>query len=186
MAEYQMKNRQGLPSEAKGATQPTSAERDTTIMRLERALAEERQHALTLVKRVEELLFKAGILEKSYANQLEDARQRSEKAEAELEELTARMAELEAAHEDALRALAKTRNNVERSPITSPQTDGVEAPSQVEFDGSLTINKLMSDTNWEDDDKLARTEKEPETSSDEELPNEELISPEVVLKKAHR
>ena len=67
-----------------------------------------------LPKTVEELRFKAGILEKSYATQLEDARLHSETANRELADQQAPMAALETAHEDAMRLLAEARAELER------------------------------------------------------------------------
>ena len=76
MVDGKIKDAPGLSKKAKGAAAPAPDERDAAVERLERAVAEERQHATILRKTVEELRFKARILEKSYAKQLEDARLR--------------------------------------------------------------------------------------------------------------
>jgi len=198
MTDDQIKDRQDLPNKAEGAAPPAPDDRDAIIGRLERAVAEERQHAAMLRKTAEELRFKVGILEKSYAKQLEDARLRSETAERELADQQARMAALETAHEDAMRLLTEARTELEHIPADRGQlrnaltsTDGMQinaiaqddAESRVE-EGSQTINRLMIDSSWADERQPVGHEKEhPEAQvrADQDLPAEELVAPELVF-----
>ncbi len=193
MTEDLIKNRQALPNKANSAAPSASDDRDATIERLERAIAEESQHTAMLRKAAEESRFKAEILEKSYAKQLKDARLRSEAAERELADLKTRMAELETAHEDAKRLLTKARTEVEFSPSNRvhlrkalASTDGTEidkhdAESPGE-EGSLTINELMRDSNWaEEQPPVGREKVHPETQTDQDSPPEEMISPDLVF-----
>lgn len=193
MTENQIKDRQALPNKAKSAPPSAPDDRDATIERLERAIAEESQHTAKLRKAAEESRFKAEILEKSYAKQLKDARLRSEVAERELADLKARMAELETAHEDAKRLLTKTRTELEFSPSDrvhlgealastgGTEIDQHDAESPVEKD-SLTIDELMRDSNWTEDHPPVDREKEhSETQTDQDSPPEEMISPDLVF-----
>ena len=198
MTDDQIKNPQDLASKAKGAAPPAPDDRDATIERLERAVAEERQHGAMLLKTAEELRFKAGILETSYAKQLEDARLHSETAERELADQQAQMAALETAHEEAMRLLAEARAELERVSAGSDQlrkapgpTDGMKINTIAQDDaesraqeGSLTINKLMRDSSWADERQPGGHEKkhpEAQVLSDQDSPPEELIAPELVF-----
>ncbi len=197
MAGNQIKDLLSLPNKAKGAAPSTPDERGATIERLEHEVAEERQHAAMLCKTVEELRFKAGILEKSYAKQLEDARLRSETAERELADQQARIAALETAHEDAMRLLAEARRELERAPADRGQsrkalasTDSMRMNASAQDDaesgaqeGLPTINELMTDSSWADEGQPVGHEKEhPEEQvrADQESSPEELIAPDLV------
>jgi hypothetical protein len=69
------------PSEAKPVGPPVPDERDAIIKRLEQTIAEERKNSATLRETVDNLRFKTETLERSYAKQLADARQRGTSAE---------------------------------------------------------------------------------------------------------
>ena len=198
MADDQIKEPLGLPNKASGAAESATDERDATIERLERGIAEERQHTAMLRKTAEELRFKAEILETSYAKQLEDARLRSETAERELADQQAQIAALEAAHEDAMRLLTEARRELDRTPAGSGQlskavtsADGMrinsigqdDAESQVQ-EGSLTINRLMKDSSWAGELEPIGHEKEDSEEhvrADQESTSEELIAPDLVF-----
>jgi chromosome segregation ATPase len=198
MTDDQIKDPPGLSNDAEGAAPPAPDHRDAIIERLERAVAGEREHAATLRKTAEELRFRVGILEKSYAKQLEDARLRSETAERELADQRDRMAALETAHEDAVRLLAEARTDLERIradrgqlPKAFPPTHGVQINTTAQDDaesrgeeGSQTINRLMMGSSWADEGQPVGPEKEhPEAQarSDQDLPAEELVAPELVF-----
>ncbi|HUL80921.1 MAG TPA: hypothetical protein VL131_02200 [Gammaproteobacteria bacterium] len=84
-------------------------ERDLTIERLERALAEEKAHAVTLRESGDALRFKLEILEKSYSKQLADARQKADAATKELATLKGQVAEFGKGGEDTLKAISEMR-----------------------------------------------------------------------------
>src|SRR6188472_440518 len=88
---------------------PQPDERDAAIARLERTVAEERQNAASLREANDALNFKLQIMEKSYAKQLVDARQRMDAALKELAGHQTRLKELGSGGEDTLRLLAETR-----------------------------------------------------------------------------
>jgi hypothetical protein len=184
---------------------PSSDERDATIERLERGLAEERQHSATLRATVEDLRFKMGILEKSYAKQLADARLRAESAERGLAEEKARLAGIDSNHENTLKLLTETRAQLarvlaerdwlrKRPPQTSPGAPEAPAPSgeapdptsaAPEDDGG-TINALMADLSVPRERPSARPEVArlgAQARDDGSAPSEEMISPELVFPK---
>lgn len=186
MTHDQAKRRPGHSKKVEAAAPLDADERDTIIERLERALAEEREHTATLRKRVEDLRFKAGILETSYTTQLEDARQRADKAEGELADLRNRMVTLESAHEDAMRLLAEARAELDRAPAQPDRLRKALAASVSQHvpeseleEGSRTINKLMSDPSWAQEDQPGDDEEEP--TPEQQPPAEDLIDPELVF-----
>jgi len=102
------------PSSGKAGREPAAAatavaaapdERDLKIERLERALAEEKAHAVTLREGADALKFKLEILEKSYAKQLVDTRQRADAATKELTELKAKLAQYGMGGEETLKKM---------------------------------------------------------------------------------
>ena len=196
MNDAQIKDRQRLPDKAKGAAPSTPDDRDATIGRLGRAIAEERQHAEMLRKTVEDLRFKAGILETSYAKQLEDARLRSETAESKLAELQARVAELETAHEDALRSLAEARAELERAPgsrgqlrkaLASRDDRPINTNAQNDAESQTqegTINRLMRASSRTDErEPVAREKQDLDTQArgDQDSPPEDMLAPDLVF-----
>lgn len=173
----------------------TRAERDATIQRLERAIADERQHSAELRRSAEELRFKMDILERSYSKQLEDARSRAESAEQKLSEHGIRIAELDGARNDAIELLTEAkaeldRLNTERNQLRKQlaSRDGWQVEGAGEAvdsdDGEGTINALMNDDRW-----LSRAESEHQkqirerkaTEVVEEAQAEDMLSPELVF-----
>jgi dGTP triphosphohydrolase len=97
------------PNEAKPSGPPVPDERDTLIRRLEQALAEERKNSSTLREAVDDLRFKTETLEKSYAKQLADARQKAATAEQALAAHKAEVATFGADREETIRLLTEAR-----------------------------------------------------------------------------
>ncbi|HUF73284.1 MAG TPA: hypothetical protein VMR74_10340 [Gammaproteobacteria bacterium] len=181
--------------EVERAAQAASAERNVEIERLNRAVAEERQHSTELRRTVDELRFKMDILERGYSKQLADTRALCESAEARREEIAVRAAELDAARGDAIELLEAAKVELDRlakerdllrKRLASRDGWQVEgAGDEVGFDdGEGTINGLLNDDKW-----LARAESEHQrqirerksVEVAEESPTEDLIAPEVVL-----
>jgi DNA repair exonuclease SbcCD ATPase subunit len=169
------------------------AGQDAEIERLERAIAEEREHSAALRSQVDELRFKAEILERSYGKQLEDARRSAETAEQALAEQRTRNAELDAARQDAIELLTETKAEIDRltrerdqmrRQLASRDGWGVDpgAPAEGESEGG-TINTLMDDASWlrkrrPIDEERARAEA-ARAAAEEQVG--EMISPEVVF-----
>jgi hypothetical protein len=196
---------QPKPGKPVASVPPSSGERDATIERLERGLAEERQHSATLRGTVEDLRFKMGILEKSYAKQLADARLRAESAERGLAEEKARLAGIDSNHENTLKLLTETRAQLTRvlaerdwlrkrpaqgargateAPVPSREAPDPTPTAVGEDEG--TINTLMADLSVPRARPSARPE-DPrlgaQARDDGPAPAEEMISPELVFPK---
>jgi predicted nucleic acid-binding Zn-ribbon protein len=178
---------------AKRAAASAPDERDATIDRLERAVAEERQHAATLRATVEQLRFKLEVLEKSYAKQLADARLRGESAERELAEKRARLAALDSG-EDTTRLLSEARaeleqvtaernhlrDQLERAGVPHTRIAARERAASLAHDG--TINELMANPDWLRERQSAPDgHLEARVRADQESPPEEMIAPELVF-----
>jgi hypothetical protein len=182
---------------AGAAAQPD--ERDATIARLERTVAEERQNAATLREANGALTFKLEILEKSYAKQLADARQRMQAAQKELAGHQTRIAELGTGGEDTLKILGETRaelnrvradrNLLKEQLSRSGGRSGVRAElSLADTDGSQTINALITS-------EALQPGRERAGSGDsnlsarvraEETPSVEMLSPDLIFTKSDK
>jgi len=185
-------------SKAANPTPPVVDERDATIERLQRKLADERQHSATLRNAAEELRFKAEVLETSYAKQLADTRQRSEAAGREVAEQQARIAALEQERDETMQMLSEARARLERLNVggrlagqpAAPRTDSrVEAipkeRSEADLlESSLTINHLLEDALWLQERKaLDDAEKKvpTETEAGQGSPSEEMLPPDLMF-----
>jgi hypothetical protein len=186
------------PANAPASAPAPPDERDATIKRLERNVAEERQNSALLRDTVEGLRFKLEVLEKGYSKQLADARVRTENAERELGEQRARLAELGTGGEDTIKLLAETRAELARAravreqPRTQvPSNDNRRTASRVAepadeelIDGWLTINSLIADTSWLREGSAGGEENahlRAQVRVEQEAPPEEMISPELVF-----
>ena len=91
---------------APASTAPAAPdERDLKIERLERALAEEKAHAVTLREASDAQKFKLDTLEKGYSKQLADARRRADAATKELAELKGKLAQFGTGGEETLKKI---------------------------------------------------------------------------------
>lgn len=172
----------------------TESGQDSTIDRLERAVAEERDNAARLRQQANELKFQLDINERSYSKQLADARKTVESAERELAEQKARNAELDAAREDAIELLSETRNEIDRLTTERDQLrrqlmsrDGWQVENAAgepeDFGDEGTINALMNDVSWARKSEAAAAARAKLAASEAagEVVEEEMISPDIVL-----
>jgi hypothetical protein len=97
---------QPSPEDGSQTAQSGPAAQDATIERLERELAEQREAARALREALDAATFKADILEKSYAKQLTEAREKRTALETELGEKEEILAGLGGGHEHTLRELS--------------------------------------------------------------------------------
>jgi DNA repair exonuclease SbcCD ATPase subunit len=193
-----IKDQLGLLSRTEAEAPAAPDPRDATIERLEHEVAEEREHAATLRKTIEELRFKSEVLEKSYSKQLEDARQRSETSERELEDQKARIAELDGSDQDAMRLLSEARAELKRvtsqrdrlrKSFTSTGSVQIEATERISTESQppsddMSINALMEDSLWAHEQKRLNKQRGIEgtqASADEVSLPEEMVSPELVF-----
>jgi chromosome segregation ATPase len=171
------------------------------IERLERELEEQRTLATTLRESLDAATFKIEILEKSYAKQLTEARDKGAAVEAELQEKNEILANLGGGHEHTLRELNdaltvikvlkterdKLRKQIAEGGFRQPndrQTKDRPTRAQllVEDTSGETINALIANTNW--------AERKPDVGSghagaqvtkQEEPPHQEMIAPDLVF-----
>jgi hypothetical protein len=182
-----------------GAAQ--SDERDAAIARLERTVVEERQNAATLREANGALTFKLEILEKSYAKQLADARQRMETAQKELTGHQTRLAELGTGGEDTLKILAETRAELNRTKAERnlmkeqlSRSGGRGAVrrelSLSDSDGSQTINALITSAALQPPREGAGSGSGDSNLSTrvraEETPSVEMLSPDLIFTKSDK
>jgi hypothetical protein len=178
------------------------------VERLERELAEQRALATTLRESLDAATFKIEILEKSYATQLAEVRDKRAAIDAELKEKNEILANLGGGHEHTLRELNdaltvikvlkaerdKLRQQIAQGGFRQPSerptrarallgdTGSVEAADSIDDTSGGTINALIANTSW--------AEKKPEVGSGhtgaqvaqpEETPHEEMIAPDLVF-----
>jgi hypothetical protein len=99
-------SKQPPPSDDGGEAAPSGPDpREAAMERLERELAEQREAAKTLRESLDAATFKTEILEKSYAKQLSEARDKLAATESELKEKEEILANLGGGHEHTLREL---------------------------------------------------------------------------------
>jgi ribosomal protein S11 len=173
-------------------------ERNAAIKRLEAALAEEKQSTAALREDADNLRFKAEILEKSYAKQLADARQKSAAAEAILADHHAKIASFGADREETIRLLQQARAELEavkldrdqlkrqlargpgsldRSPLTRTAADATASEG--------TINQLMANADWTREPKARAggSNLEAQVGAPEAAAPEIMLAPELVFTK---
>ena len=187
------------PSAEASAAKAALDERDATIKRLEAALAEEKQTAVELREAADNLRFKSEILEKSYAKQLADARQKSAAAAATLADHHAKIAAFGADREDTIRLLQEARTELEavkldrdqlkrqlargpgsldRTPLTRATADATAAEG--------TINQLMANADWTKEPKVRApggTNLDAKVGAAEGAAPEIMLAPELVFTK---
>jgi dGTP triphosphohydrolase len=184
------------PSEAKPSGPAVPDERDAVIKRLEQTVAEERQKSATLRETVDNLQFKSETLEKSYAKQLADARQRCAAAEQALAAHNTAIAAFGNDREDTIRLLTDarteleqvkldrdqlrqqlTRGKLDRSPLTVATADAPLAEG--------TINQLIANAGWHNKKESAgaNSHLDAKVSTDQDSPPVEMIAPDLVFTK---
>lgn len=180
-----------VPSAEASAAKAALEERNATIKRLEAALAEEKENSTALREAADNLRFKAEILEKSYAKQLADARQKSVLAATTLAEHHAKIAAFGADREDTIRLLQEARAELEavkldrdqlkrqvarapgsldRTPLTRPAADATAAEG--------TINQLMANAEWTKEPKVRAA---GASNLDAKVGASEVAAPEIML-----
>jgi RNase H-fold protein (predicted Holliday junction resolvase) len=178
------------PQEGVGQTaQSVPDERDERIKQLERLLAEERANAAGLRETLDGTRFKAEILEKSYAKQLADTRERTAALEKALADERAKVAELSSELENVNEQLKETRaeldhvcadRNLKRRPAYA--RSGPMRYDYVEEGG--TINELIANPTWaRDRDRKEAQGHAEEQAAAPEAPAEDMLAPELVFTK---
>ena len=192
------------PPPADDATQSRELDadpRDATIERLEHELAEQRALSTSLRESLDAATFKVDILEKSYAKQLAEARDKGAAIETELKEKEEILANLGGGHEHTLRELAdavavikvlKTERDQLRKQIaqggfrqpTERAAPLARAPLSVDetSDGGGTINQLIANAGWaEKKPGVGTGQASAQVEAEPEPPHEEMLSPDLVF-----
>jgi len=188
-----------LADETSQNGQPGPDPRDATIERLERELAEQRDLATSLRESVDAATFKVEILEKSYAKQLTEARDKRAELEAELKEKDEILANLGGGHEHTLRELAdavavikvlknerdQLRKQIAQGGFRQPTERAATARAPLYVDETSdggTINQLIANTSWaEKKPGVGTGQAGAQVESEPEPPHEEMLSPDLVF-----
>jgi chromosome segregation ATPase len=142
--------------------------RDAEIGRLEELLSEEKASVAELRGELKQSEFQNGVLDTSYAKQLEEARVRAEKAEQTVEEQQARIDELEKAHHMLERELDSARARLDMiAPDDGASIDDLLATFSQPKDQTIAA------------DKAAHVETIVEAQS-----SEEMLAPDVMFTKS--
>jgi chromosome segregation ATPase len=186
------------PDEGSQTTQSGPDPRDAEIERLERELEELRQSATTLRESLDAATFKIEILEKSYAKQLADVRDKLAAKERELDDKLKVLGALDGGHEDALRALGdlraelklvtadrdQLRKQIAQGGFRQRAESSSRAPlaSSTEDTSGGTINQLIANVSWAERKPAAiGTGHSSAQVTDHETPHEEMLAPELVF-----
>jgi hypothetical protein len=179
----------------------------TLIERLERELEEQRTLATTLRQQLDAAMFKIEILEKSYAKQLAEVRDKRTVIEADLQEKNEILANLGSGHEHTLRELTDALTVIkvlkaERDKLRKQIAQGgFRQPSQRPTRAQLLVGEPIGDTSGDTDrDSTGETinaliansgwaEKKPAVAAghssaqvvEQETPHEEMIAPDLVF-----
>ena len=182
-------------------SQPEPDPRDAAIERLERELAEQRALVTSLRESLDAATFKAETLEKSYATQLAEARDKRAAIEVELKEREEILAGLGGGHEHTLRELSdavavikvlkterdQLRKQIAQGGFRQPSERATRAkppPSPVDeaSDGGGTINQLIANAGWAERKPTAGAgQASAQVEAEQEPPHEEMLSPDLVF-----
>jgi hypothetical protein len=197
------------PADDGSRTAQSGAEsRVAAVERLERELDEQRKLATTLREQLDAATFKIEILEKSYATQLAEVRDKRAAIDAELKEKNEILANLGGGHEHTLRELNdaltvikvlkterdKLRQQIAqggfRQPSERPTRAQLLVPdarvdSSVHVDAESsdgTINALIANAGWVKDKAGVGTgQATAQVDAPQERPQEEMLSPDLVF-----
>jgi hypothetical protein len=175
--------------------------RDARIEHLEQALAEEQQRSAELQGETNELKFRTEVLDKSYAKQLQDARQRAEQTEQSLTACRARLSELDELQGQAAKSIADTRSELEcvtaerdrlrraLDPQYSPRSGTGRGSALAASVESISIDDMLEDALWvRERDRLAREGSglagQAVAPSDPTIG--EMLAPDLMLQKANK
>ena len=182
-------------ADASQTGQSVVAERDAKIAELERQLADERATVATLQAESDGFRFKTEILEKSYAKQLADTRAKLAAVENAAAERKAHEVAYGADHEETVRLLKETREELEQLKVdrdqlrTQARRSGWTVPGAKAADtsqtGEGTINQLMDGASWLTKQKTpgGGSNLEAKVAAPDSAPVEDMLAPELVFTK---
>ncbi len=174
--------RRNILARLQRAPRPGPDERDATIELLERTLADEREAAAALQKEFDALRFRLEVLERSYAKQLAEARERCAAAERAVADQQGRNATVEEELAATVRQLADAKDMVERL-WASAGCGRRPRPSDAD-PAESTINALLGDASWLDPKGPPPDAEGPVYSrvkAEDAVPENEMIAPDLVF-----
>jgi hypothetical protein len=175
--------------------------RDGVIKKLEQQLGEERKAAAAIREALDASAFKLEILEKSYAKQLAEVRDRCAAIDGELKEKNEILANLGGGHEHTLRelndaltvikVLKKERDQLRKQVAQGGYRQVSERPTRaqelLEDTSGGTINQLIANTSWAEKKPAAVGAGHSSAQvTEQETPHEEMLSPDVVFTEKDR
>jgi len=185
------------PTDDEGQTGQSGPDsREATIERMTRELAEQRAAAQSLRAELDAAAFKADILEKSYAKQLAEARDKRAATEVELQEKDEILAGLGDGHEHTLRELAdavavikvlkterdQLRKQLAQGGLRRATDRAPRAPVAIDDTSDGTINGLIANAGWADKKASAATgQATARVEPQPEAPQIEMLSPDLVF-----
>jgi hypothetical protein len=199
-------SRQESPTDDGSQTAQSGPDDEASVIeQLERELDEQRTLATTLRESLDAATFKIEILEKSYAKQLTEARDKRDALEAELGEKDQILAGLGGGHEHTLRELNdaltvikvlkterdKLRQQIAQGGLRQPGKGPTRAQlllgeplsgdSRLDTSGE-TINALIANTDWaERKPEVGSGHAAAQVTAKEEPPHQEMIAPDLVF-----
>jgi chromosome segregation ATPase len=185
------------PEEGAGRTAASGKDsRDGVIRQLEQQLAEERKAAAATREALDASTFKLEILEKSYAKQLAEVRDKLAAMENELQGKDEILANLGGDHEHTLRELTDALTVIkvlktERDQLRKQIAEGgyrqaserpTRAQQLLQDTSGETINELIANTSWAERKHPVLTgHSGSQVTQPEESPREEMIAPDLVF-----
>jgi hypothetical protein len=196
------------PDDGSQTAPPGPDPRDAAIERLERELAEQRTAAQQSRESLDAAGFKAEVLEKSYAKQLADTRDKLAAVESELQEKNQILENLGGGHEHTLRELndaltvikvLKTERDQLRKQIaqggfrqpretkarallaSGDDTPGGTINASDDDTSGGTINALIANAGWAEKKPIGAGQATAQIEAAQEQPQEEMLSPDIVF-----
>jgi chromosome segregation ATPase len=191
-------SQQRPPGGGSQTTQSGPDPRDVEIERLKKELEELRQNGTALRESLDAATFKIEILEKSYAKQLADVRDKLAAKTQQLDDKLQVLSALDGGHEEALRALNDVRAELklmtaERDQLRKQIAQGgfrqrsetssrAPAASSVDDTSGGTINELIANVSWAE--KKSATIGAGHASAqvtEQDTPHADMLAPELVF-----
>jgi hypothetical protein len=196
------------PEDGSPIAEPVPDPRDAEIERLAREVAEQRTAARTLRESLDAAGFKAEVLEKGYAKQLADTRDKLAALERELQEKNQILENLGGGHEHTLRELndaltvikvLKTERDQLRKQIaqggfrqrgetkarallaSGDDTRGDTINASDDDTSGGTINALIANAGWAEKKPVATGQATAQVEAGQEQPQEEMLAPDLVF-----
>jgi len=188
------------PDDASQTAQSGSHQRNARLQDLERQIEEERANTARIQSALDAQAFQREILEKSYAKQLAEARDKLATVTSELQEKDEILAGLGGGHEHTLRELAdavtvikvlkterdQLRKRIAEGGFRQPKDDDRPTRARAVVEDASddgTINALIANAGWTEKKSTAvdAGHSSAQVSDADASPSEEMIAPDLVF-----